>query len=260
MNPPLLSIITPVFNSKEFIHLCIQNVVQQNCSSLEHIIVDGGSTDGTVEIIRDLAKEYSHIRWISEKDKGQSDAMNKGIELANGSVIGFLNADDYYEPEVLNRVCELFQTLPKNSFAVANCRIWQTEDSFHLNEPKDLRFISLVKKKSVHPYNPVAYFYHKALHKKAGLYDINDHYSMDIDFILRVVRKAHCYYFNEIWGNMRFLPGSKTFEDNQQGQAIKRLKDVLKKHWDLAPFWIKWKYNITPYIHKLTGNLFHERE
>ena len=97
----MISIITPVYNGKRFIEFCIKNVIDQKCPNMEHIIVDGGSTDGTVEIIQRYAERYKHIRWVSEKDKGQSDAMNKGIRLAEGNIIGILNADDYYEPNVL---------------------------------------------------------------------------------------------------------------------------------------------------------------
>lgn len=77
----MLSIITPVFNGKRFIEFCIKNVSEQNCPDAEHIIVDGGSTDGTVEIVKSYADKYPHIRWISKKDRGQSDAMNKGMLL-----------------------------------------------------------------------------------------------------------------------------------------------------------------------------------
>ena len=103
-----LSIITPVFNGIRFIESCIINVIEQNCRGLEHIIIDGGSSDGTVDVIRAYAKRYGHIKWISEKDKGQSDAMNKGIRMAQGDILGFLNVDDFYEPNVLCRIIEYF--------------------------------------------------------------------------------------------------------------------------------------------------------
>ena len=256
MAVPALTVITPVYNNNEYISLCIENVLAQQCPHVEHLIIDGGSADGTVETIRKAAARYPHVRWVSEPDKGQSDAMNKGIGLAQSRVIGFLNADDYYEPGTLNRVCTIFSALPNNSFAVGNCRIWQSETTFDLNTPSDLRFVSLAKKKSVHPYNPAAYFYHKTLHDEVGMYDLEDHYSMDLDFILRVVRRAHCYYFDEVWGNMRLRPGSKTFEDNRHGQAMKRMKETMKRNWDKAPIWLKWRYNLLPYFHKFSENIF----
>src|SRR3954451_18802557 len=79
---PILSIITPVFNGERFIAECIESVVGQNCIGVEHIVVDGRSTDRTVEIVRERAHVHSHLRWISEPDRGQSDALNKGIAMA----------------------------------------------------------------------------------------------------------------------------------------------------------------------------------
>ena len=90
MNPAhLISVITPSYNGERFIENCIKNVIEQKCPEVEHVIVDGGSTDGTVDIIRHHAENYSHIRWISEPDQGQSDAMNKGIAMARGDILGF---------------------------------------------------------------------------------------------------------------------------------------------------------------------------
>ena len=79
-------------------------MIEQNCGDVEHIIIDGGSQDGTVTIIKQYAEKYPHIRWISEADQGQSDAMNKGLDMAKGNIISFLNVDDYYEPLVLNKI------------------------------------------------------------------------------------------------------------------------------------------------------------
>ncbi len=113
----MISVITPVYNGEKFIESCIQVVIDQNCPNVEHIImdVDGGSTDRTVEIIKKYAEKYPYIRWISEKDKGQSDAMNRGIAMAKGEILAILNVDDYYEPNVLNQISKIFETLPEPS-------------------------------------------------------------------------------------------------------------------------------------------------
>jgi glycosyltransferase involved in cell wall biosynthesis len=106
---PMISVITPVYNGDRFIESCIRMVIDQACSEAEHLIIDGGSSDRTVEIVQQYADRYPHIRWVSEPDAGQSDAMNKGIEMAKGDIIAMLNVDDYYEPNVLNRIVEYLE-------------------------------------------------------------------------------------------------------------------------------------------------------
>ena len=229
----MLSIITPVYNGEEFIESCIQSVIEQNCSNLEHIILDGGSLDNTVSIIQQYARKYSHIRWISEKDRGQSDAMNKGIAMAKGSIIGILNVDDFYEPNVLNRVTEIFIKLPEPSFVVGNCNVWDTQGQLkYVNKPNNLKLTDLLMGWQInpHPVNPSAYFYHKSLHQEIGLYDVKEQYIMDLDFIFKAVQKANIVYVDEIWGNYRDIEGTKTFNDRQTGQGDRRKEKLIKSY------------------------------
>lgn len=229
----LLSIITPVYNGEKYIEKCIQAVLNQQCDRVEHLIVDGGSTDRTIEIVKHYAEQYPHIRWISEKDRGQSDAMNKGIALANSEIITFLNVDDFYEPNVLNRILEIFQTLPNPSFIAGNCKVWNDDGKVTgINKPKKLGFKDLLMGFHVNPFpmNPSAYFYHRALHDQAGLYDVDDHYTMDLDFIIRAVRVAHTQYFDEDWGNYQMLQGTKTMSDTARNTDRDRVEEVLKKY------------------------------
>jgi len=223
----MISIITPVYNGEKYIEGCIKNVIEQKCPDIEHIIVDGGSMDRTVEIIRKYAENHPHIHWISEKDKGQSDAMNKGIAMAEGEIIGFLNVDDFYEPEVLNRVREIFWRLPEPSLVVANCKVWDRNGNHYLNKPSKLNYVYLAMG-GKYPYNSSSYFYHKSLHKLIGGYKVDEHFVMDVDFILRAVKIAHTKYINETWGNMRFIPGTKTHTDQLIGLSEERYQKILK--------------------------------
>jgi glycosyltransferase involved in cell wall biosynthesis len=233
----MISIITPVYNGEKFVANCIQNVIDQNCSDIEHIIVDGGSSDRTIEVVKSHAKNYSHIRWISEKDKGQSDAMNKGIKIAKGEIIGILNIDDFYTPNVLNQALKIFKELPNHSFLVGNCNLLDNEGNvIGINKPSKLKLYNLILG-DVFPYNPSAYFYHVSLHKKAGLYDVNDHYSMDLDFILRVVQVANITYVDEAWGNFLQHDHSKTIKDKQENQADLRVSTLLRRYRKNLPIW-----------------------
>lgn len=233
-----ISIITPVYNGKRFMEFCIKNVIDQNCQDVEHIIVDGGSTDGTVEIIKSYADRYKHVRWVSEKDRGQSDAMNKGVAMSKGEILGFLNADDYYEPNVLCRIAEIFKTLPEPSLLVGNCYLWNDKgEMFEVNKPAKLHITDLMLGWNVNPYpvNPSQYFYHKSLHQKIGPYSIQEHFTLDIDFLLRAVQAAHVTYKDEFWGNFRFIEGTKTFQDVQNLLSEQRVGALLNKYKKKLP-------------------------
>ena len=229
-----ISVITPVFNNVKYIGACIECVMQQNCPDAEHVIVDGGSTDGTIEIIKKFADKYKNIRWISEPDEGQSDAMNKGIKMAKGSIIGFLNADDFYEKDVLNRAISIFKTIPKNSFIVGNCKMFDDHNKLiYTNKPKGLTLYNVLSgiTKYDPPINPSAYFYSKSIHSLIGDYNINDSYTMDIDFVIRYLKIGNIKYYDEHWGNFRFIEGAKTFEDFKNKNAEKRYKALLEKYY-----------------------------
>src|SRR5690348_7251696 len=97
---PLVSIITPSLNQAAFIEAAIESVLAQDYPAIEHVVVDGGSTDGTL----DLLKRYGQrVRWISEPDAGQSDAINKGVRMTSGPLLAWLNADDQYTPGAVSR-------------------------------------------------------------------------------------------------------------------------------------------------------------
>lgn len=247
----MLTIITPVYNGEKFIAACIEGVIAQNYWDIEHLIIDGGSQDKTVEIIKQYAQKYSHISWFSEPDQGQSDAMNKGIAMAKGSILNFLNVDDYYEPNLFKRVVEIFKNLPEPSFIVGNCHIWNDEGKLiEINKPKNMHLEELLigPWKNPFPANPSAYFYHTSLHEKVGLYDIHEHYALDIDFIFRAVRVANVKYFDEVWGNHRRLEGTKTVSDMNSNQTLPRICRLLKTHRHNLPFWqylyVTLQYNI----------------
>jgi glycosyltransferase involved in cell wall biosynthesis len=234
----MISVITPVYNGERFIEACILVVIDQECPDLEHIIVDGGSTDTTVEIVKRYAQQYPHIRWISEKDKGQSDAMNKGIAMARGEIIAFLNVDDYYEPNVLNRVLEIFKTLPEPSLLVGNCNVWNDKGQIEFfNKPAKLKITDLLLGFEInpHPVNPSAYFYHASLHQKIGLYKVDEHYVMDLDFLLRAVQVAKVKYVDETFGNYRAIEGTKTINDKKAGQSEERYEKLLTTYKEKLP-------------------------
>jgi glycosyltransferase involved in cell wall biosynthesis len=111
---PKVTVVTPSFNQAEFIEQCITSVLGQGYPALEYIVIDGGSTDGTVELIRTHERDISH--WASESDRGQTHALNKGLRRATGDIVGWLNADDYYLPGALQTAAEAYRSHPHASF------------------------------------------------------------------------------------------------------------------------------------------------
>lgn len=119
MGLPSISIVTPVFNAAATIEEALESVRSQGYPALEHVVVDGGSADGTVQIL----ERSPGIRFVSEPDGGRVDAVNKGVAMAGGEVIGFLNADDRYEPEALHTVGQALADQPERMWATGYCRI-----------------------------------------------------------------------------------------------------------------------------------------
>jgi len=131
---PRISVITVTLNSERFLAECLESVAAQGDCLHEHIIVDGGSTDATIEIIKRHAATDSRVRWISEPDRGISDAMNKGVALATGEVITHLNSDDYYpHPKVLSIVQDCFSRNPQDGWLTAGLIFVSEESAFIRN-------------------------------------------------------------------------------------------------------------------------------
>ena len=225
----LLSIITPVYNNVHYISLAIENYLSQDCKNTELIVMDGGSTDGTKEVIERYASKNSSIRWISEKDEGQSDAMNKGIQLAKGNYISFLNVDDFYSDGCLNEVCQLLTKNPSIRYLVGDCNVWdQFSKLIYVNRPSKLKKWHVF---SGHHFsvNPSAYFYHKSLHDEVGYYPNDNHYNMDLEMILRFREVTEFHYYPRIWGNFRMLPNAKTFEDQSSNLLELKKQDLIRR-------------------------------
>jgi len=231
-SPLRISIVTPVLNGADYLASCMRNVAEQEYDDVEHIIVDGGSTDGTLDIVKQFAESHHHVKLLSRPGMRQSAAMNLGISVATGTILGILNDDDYYEPGVLKRVGKLFANLPAPSFVSADCNIWlKAGELLRVDHPAHLGITNLLQGPPENPFpcNPSSYFYHRILHDRIGLYDEEEDYVMDLDFILRAVRAAHLVYVEETWGNFRFIPGTKTFDDIELGRCLPRVKACIQQ-------------------------------
>ena len=228
----MISVVTPVLNGRACIEGCLANVRDQGITDLEHIIVDGGSTDETMAVVRARAETTPGLRWISELDRGQSHAMNKGVAMARGDLIGILNVDDRYELGALARVGAAAVGAERPALLVGDCNVWDAAHRLTLvNRPGRMTLFDLLLGWDANqfPVNPSAYFAHRELYAVVGGFDESDHYSMDLDFILRAVQVARIVRIDAILGNYHMLPLSKTVIEMRRGKMLKRQQWVFRR-------------------------------
>tara|TARA_B100001121_G_C18689025_1_gene622105 strand:- start:2415 stop:3176 length:762 start_codon:yes stop_codon:yes gene_type:complete len=192
-----ISIITVVKNGDKHLEKSIKSVLSQKYKNYELIIIDGGSTDDSLKIIKKYQKNISY--WCSKKDKGIYDAMNKGIKKAKGNIIGILNSDDTYTKEALTIVNEYFKNDQKLDFLFGSVKKDRVMSGYH---PHKIKW-----KFNIYPGHSSGFFIKKSTHNKIGLYNIKFKYSADYDLIYRMIVKhklyGKCTNHNEITGNFR---------------------------------------------------------
>lgn len=247
----VLSILTPTFQGAAYLEACLQNVASQWIEGIEHLVVDGGSTDATKDILEKYAAQYPHVRWISEKDRGQSDAMNKAIRMAKGKWIGFLNVDDYYEPHILPKILTYIRQFEQeNCLLVGNLTVRNEKDeALKLNRPAHMSLPRLLADCCEWPFNPSAYFYPAQLHEKIGYFPEEEHFAMDYDFLLKVfIHQIPVFHFDEIWGNFRLMPTAKTGIDQMENLSYERALRLRKKYFSQASGFIRLQTRIWSFI------------
>lgn len=200
MKGPLVSIVTPTLNSERFIRDNIKSVLSQTYPGIEHIIADGGSTDNTLSIVREMEPEAV---IISEPDKGIADAFNKGIKKSSGDIIATLNSDDYYAGDfAIQRVVDAFAARPdvKVVYGKVNCfdpesgrTVFVFGKPFHPQKTSITQIIS-------HP----AFFVTRDAHKAIGDYSVDYKVAMDHDYFLKAIRRYEPLFIDEILTMMRW--------------------------------------------------------
>ncbi|MGQ0829477.1 MAG: glycosyltransferase family 2 protein [Bacteroidota bacterium] len=220
---PKISIITPSYNQADFIEKTILSVLDQDYPNVEYIIIDGGSTDGTIDIIKKYEPRI-HF-WESKKDEGQSHAINKGLSMATGEIATWLNSDDYFLPDTLKRVSQIWQQKQFN-YLVGNC-YFVDENGNQLNIQVKSKLIEnhyFLPCSNDCIINQPASFFRLKLFKELGPLDQTLHYAMDVDFWLKIA--AHNYnfdYVDEYFTNFRRHQNTKSAIGN-----IQFIEDTLK--------------------------------
>lgn len=199
-----ISIVTPSYNRAGFIESAIESVKNQPGENVEHIIVDGGSTDSTLPIL----KEYPHLQVISDRDRGVYDALNKGIQLAKGEIVGLLNTDDCYEAGVFEMVLDVFSRYPEVDAVVGGARVFEIDPqglertiaAYPSIQPDELVHRVIV---GIPIFN--AWFFRRKLLERIGPFSLDFPIVADRDFLIS------CYL-----GGMRFLSVDPIFYNYRQ--------------------------------------------
>ena len=204
------SVVTPCLNAEATVAAALRSVREQGCAPLEHIVVDGGSTDGTMAIVRAAGE---HVRWVSEPDRGLSDAMNKGIAMARNDVVGWLNADDVYLPGTLQKVADAFGRRPHAQWVTGRCLIIDAdgrEIRRGITRYKDalLRRYSFPLFLTQNFISAPATFVRRDALRAVGGFEERFRYSMDYDVWLKLARRSAPVVLDEPLACFRMAEGS----------------------------------------------------
>jgi len=216
---PLLSIITPSYNQGAFIEETILSVLHQDYSNIEYIVIDGGSTDNTIEVIKKYGEK---IKWMSEPDRGQADAINKGLRMAKGEILAWINSDDTYNPGSLNTVVGLFSENPERVMVYGDAHFIDRDgnvkgkyptEQFSLKRLADTCFIC----------QPTV-FMRAQVFNEIGMLDTNLHTCIDYDYWIRIGKHYPANRITYLKGV--YLANSRMYDENK---TIRMRKEVYKE-------------------------------
>ena len=218
-----LTVVTPSFNQSAYIEEALLSVKGQNYPALQHIVIDGASTDTTVETLARYASTpgWEHLGWISEPDAGQSHALNKGFKMATGDIIGWLNSDDRYRPGCFETIGAAFQEHPEVDLVYGDYTwidekgcVWQVRREIEFS-----RFILLHHRVLYIP--STATFFRRRILDEGNLIDIRYHYAMDYEFFVRLAEKGYRFkHIPHLLADFRWHSLSKS-----ASQAAKQLQE-----------------------------------
>jgi hypothetical protein len=205
--PLTVSVVTPSYNQAAYIESTIRSVLDQNYPRLDYIVVDGGSTDATPQILRGYD---GRIRWLSEPDRGQSDAIAKGFAMARGDILAWMNSDDTYAPGAIEAAATYFQEHPEVDVLYGDANFIDARGNFVLPcahiEPFSWRRLLYYSDFIVQP----ATFFRRAAFEAVGGIDVDLHYAMDYDLWLKLGERFKFAYLPKVLANFRWIGTNKT--------------------------------------------------
>ena len=204
---PLVSIVTPSFNQAQFIEDTIRSVLSQNYPLIEYIVIDGGSTDGSVELIRKYADRLAF--WQSQKDLGQTDAINQGFNRANGEILAWINSDDTYMPNAIEDAVTYLMENPEVGMVYGDANFIDEKNTIIGKFPAAQTNLKKLHRGFVH-IPQQASFFRKTLWKQVGPLDPSFYFAMDYDLWVRLAKVAPIIYLPRAWANFRLHSDAKT--------------------------------------------------
>jgi glycosyltransferase involved in cell wall biosynthesis len=211
--PPLISVVTPSFNQASFIGEALASVQLQSYKHHEHLVIDGKSTDGTVALLSDLAagQKLTTVRWTSEPDNGQSEALNKGFREAQGEIIGWLNSDDRYRPGCFEQIVQAFAENPEVDIIYGDYAIVD-ESGRELRVRREIEFSTFVLLYHRVLYIPTTTtFFRRRIFEEDNWLEERLHYAMDLEFFIRLAKRGYRFqHIPKIIADFRVHPASKS--------------------------------------------------
>ena len=228
-NSPRISVVTPSYQQASFLEQTIRSVLDQGYPNLEYIVMDGGSTDGSIEIIERYADRLSF--WVSESDDGQSDAINKGFDHATGDIYCWINSDDYLEPHSLERVAKYFVEHPECEVLHGVCRCVDESGRDQSAEPLRSMKGTVPEALATWTQNWFAQqstFWRADVWKDVGGLDCSLHYAMDYDLWQKFAARTTFHVISDVLASYRFHQAAKCSAD--WGKLIAEIVDVQARH------------------------------
>lgn len=246
---PKVSIVTPSYNQARFLEETMRSVLEQDYPNIEYIVIDGGSSDGSAEIIQKYESQLAY--WQSQKDKGQTDAINQGFARASGDILAWLNSDDILLPGAVTAAVKQLQAHPEVGMVYGDC-LWINADGKKIgNFPAAQTDLKKLRRGYVH-IPQQASFFRAELWKKVGPLDDSFYFAMDYDLWTRLAAEAPLLYVPELWAAFRLHGDAKSiaeddrcwpemlrvhYRDGGKKLSLMTLKYTIRKL--VQPLWIR---------------------